>query len=110
VCNPYSNQLRFRRTEFDKIPRDAYGVYGIWFRRRCIYVGKAEIQPIPKRLEQHWRESHNPLLKAWVQAKGSELRVAYVVAPERLEASSLERLYIRRFQPLANRVRYYKDH
>ena len=106
MCSPYVNQLRFRKADFDKIPASAFGVYGLWYGKRCIYVGKAETQPIAKRLEQHWRGPDNPDLAAWVQAKGPELRVAYVVALERSKVSSLERLYIRRFQPLTNKVRY----
>ena len=106
MCRPYDNQLRFRKADFDKIPANAIGVYGLWFRRRCIYVGKAEEQPIAKRLHQHWRGTHNFELAAWVQAKASELRVVYVVADTKSTVSSLERLYIRRFQPLTNQIRY----
>lgn len=106
VCSPYDSQLRFRRTDFDKIPANAFGVYGLWYRRRCIYVGKAEKQSIAKRLEQHWKGAKNPKLAAWVQAKGPELRVAYVATEEQSKISFLEKLYIRRFQPLANELRY----
>ena len=106
MCRPYDNQLRFRRADFDKIPADAFGVYGLWYRRRCIYVGKAEKQPIAKRLEQHWKGTHNRELEAWVHAKGSDLRVAYLVAEEKSKVSSLEKLYIRRFQPLTNKIFY----
>ena len=106
MCRPYDNQLRFRKADFDKIPANAFGVYGLWYRRRCIYVGKAEDQPIAKRLEQHWKGAHNPKLAAWVQAKASELRFAYLVAKEKSKVSSLEKLYIRRFQPLTNTIRY----
>ena len=106
MCRPYDNQLRFRRADFDKIPTDAFGVYGLWYRRRCIYVGKAETQPIVKRLEQHWKGTHNRELGAWVRAKGSDLRVAYLVTEEKSKVSLLEKLYIRRFQPLTNIIMY----
>ena len=32
MCNPYVNQLQFRKSDFDKIPNNSYGIYGIWFR------------------------------------------------------------------------------
>lgn len=106
MCRPYDKQLRFRRSDIDKIPSDAIGVYGLWFGKRCIYVGKAEEQPIAKRLQQHWERTHNPELAAWIQAKGPELRVAYVITEEESKIDALERLYIRRFQPLTNKIRY----
>lgn len=104
MCSPYDNQLRFRKADFEKIPASAVGVYGLWYGKRCVYVGKAEDQSIATRLEQHWKGSHNPELAAWVRAKGSELRVAYVVAEEKTTVDSLERLYARRFQPLTNKT------
>ena len=108
MCNPYVNQLRFRKVDFGEIPSGTYGVYGIWFRRRCIYVGQAKFQPISKRLEQHWRRSHNPQLQAWIEAKGRDLRVAYLVVEDISSVDAIEQLYIRRFQPLTNKVRYIK--
>ena len=106
MCNPYSNQVRFRKVDFEKIPQDAYGVYGIWFRLRCIYIGKAEKQPIPKRLEQHWRGTHNHKLKMWIDAKGRKLKVAFLIVQHNSQINVLERLYINKFQPLANELRY----
>ena len=106
MCRPYENQLRFRKADFDKVPANAFGVYGLWYRRRCIYVGKAELQPIATRLKQHWKGTHNPKLAAWVQAKGSQLGFAYLVAEEKSKINPLEKLYIRRFQPLTNTIRY----
>ena len=104
VLKPYDNPLRFRMADFDKIPADAFGVYGIWFRNRCIYIGEAYAQPIAVRLTQHWRKSHNPELADWVKAKGSELRVTYVTAAGKRVIHDLERLCIRRFQPMTNRI------
>ena len=104
VCRPYENQLRFRKSDFNKIPDDVFGVYGLWFRKRCIYVGKAQEQPIAKRLEQHWRGSHNSDLDAWAKAKGAELRVSYRIITQQSEISDLEEFYIKRFQPLTNRL------
>ena len=104
LLTPHDNQLRFRKADFDKIPPDAFGVYGIWFRNRCIYIGEAYAQPIAIRLAQHWRESHNPELADWVKAKGAELRVTYIAAVGNHGIHDLERLCIQRFQPMANRV------
>ena len=106
MCNPYQDQIRFRIMDIQKIPNDAYGVYGIWYGRHCLYVGQAKTQPIWKRLEQHWKSTHSHKLKAWIAAKGPDLRVAFLVIPDRDRIDYLERYYIRRFQPLTNEVRY----
>ena len=104
MLKPYDNPLCFRKADFDKIPEGAFGVYGIWFGKRCIYIGEAYAQPIALRLAQHWRESHNSELADWIRAKGSELRVAYVVSVGKHGIHDLEKLCIRQFQPMANRV------
>ena len=104
MLTPHENQLRFRRADFDKIPANALGVYGVWFRNRCIYIGEAYAQPIAIRLTQHWRGSHNPDLADWVKAKGPELRISYIVALDECVIHNLERSCIRRLQPMANRT------
>ena len=106
MCNPYQNQIRFRLVDFQQIPEGAYGVYGIWYRRHCLYVGQAKSQPISKRLASHWKSTHNLKLKAWIEAKGPNLRVAFRAIENRDRIDSLERYYIRRFQPLTNAIRY----
>ena len=111
VCRPYDNQLRFRKADLDKIPEHVIGVYGFWFKRRCIYVGKAEDQTLAERLKQHWNNwpgTHNDDLSNWIRAKGSELRVAFLVVEDKSRVGCLERFYIRRFQPVANRIFYGK--
>ena len=105
VWRPYDNQMPFRRADLDKVPANAFGVYGFWYRKRCIYVGKAEKQPIARRLKQHWRGSHNPDLANWVRAKGSQLRVGYILVEKESEIDDLEKQYIKQFQPLTNRHR-----
>lgn len=105
-CDPYSKQVQFSIRGFQRIPADARGVYGIWFRRRCIYVGKAGDQSISERLVQHWKRSHNERFQAWIEAKGSRLRVAFLIVTNPICIDAYERLCINRFQPIANQVRY----
>lgn len=106
MYRPYSSQLRFRLVDFDKIPENACGIYGLWFGRRCIYIGKAKSQPIKARLRQHWTEARNQGLADWISAKGPELIVAYEVIDEPDEIDSREKQYIQRYQPLTNIIRY----
>ena len=105
-CNPYTRQLPFAVQSFQRIPGDAHGVYGIWFRRRCIYIGKADSQTISTRLRQHWEHSHNDGLQAWIKSKGRRLRVSYLAVSSRKNIDMFERYFIARFQPITNRVRY----
>lgn len=98
---PYYNQLPFRRAELDKIPEDAFGLYGLWFRKRCLYIGQA--QSIARRLKRHWQHTHNDDLGAWIRAKGSQLRFSYYVLDQHSDIDSLEASYIQRFQPVTNK-------
>ncbi len=104
LCQPYQSRLRFRVKDFDKIPPDAFGVYGLWFQQKCIYIGKAKEQPIPRRLEQHWKGSHNLLLAAWISSKGSNLLVAYSKIKDLDRIDNFEKHCIKRFQPLTNKM------
>ena len=106
MCNPYVGQLPFRRLEFDKIPRDARGVYGIWYGRHCIYIGKAERQTIAERLKQHWEKADNDDLQTWIDAKGSDLRFQFAVIRDTAHIDCYERRFIKRFCPLANAITY----
>ncbi len=87
-------------------PSDACGVYGFWYGRRCVYVGKTERQSLRRRLEQHWEGSHNRMLRLWLAARGSEMKVSLLAVHEVSKVAGLERYYIRRLQPVANRIRF----
>ena len=108
-CSPYDRQIPFSIRGFQRIPRETHGVYGIWFRRHCIYVGKADVQAISTRLEQHWRHSHNERLETWIKAKGRHLKVNYLSLSQRKDIAMYERYFIAKFQPLTNVVRYEMD-
>lgn len=75
------NRMPLRLHNIQSIPSAAFGVYAFLLRTtgRCIYIGKAVKQPIKVRLEQEWRNSHNPALKRWIAAFGSEMDFCYLV-------------------------------
>lgn len=103
ACNPRSNTIGFRLSEFDSLDPQARGLYAIWYKQSCIYVGKAQDQPLRNRLQQHWKGSHNATLNDWVAAKGSALRVSIKPMLDESVIEIFERFYIRKFKPLANR-------
>ena len=99
---PYLNQLSFRLASLDEIPR-AHGLYGFWFRRRCLYVGQAKGQTIAERLKQHWRHPHNKYLSDWIKADASKIQISYLIIDRLSEIDFLERHYISKFQPITNK-------
>jgi len=99
-------RVPFRLSVLHRLAPTAPGVYVFWFRRYCIYVGKAERQFIRDRLLDHWHHSHNDNLRDWMTAKRDDILVAFEAIADPRQISRYERYYIRRFQPLANKVRY----
>ena len=85
------------------LPTKAVGVYAFWYRRsgKCVYVGRASDQPIRDRLRQHWRWSHNVILRLWIQVYGSHLDICYAHV-EQSKIETLERRLIRLWSPEAN--------
>lgn len=104
-CTPYDCLVLFRRTSIDSICDECYGVYGFWYKRRCIYIGKAEKQPIKVRLMQHWSDCHNDDLKLWIQTKGKELKITYKILDNKDSIHSYERFYISKYQPITNKTK-----
>ena len=85
------------------LPEKVVGVYAFWYRHsgKCVYVGRASDQPIKDRLRQHWRSSHNEILRLWIQAYGSHLDICYAQV-EKSKIGALERRLIRLWSPEAN--------
>lgn len=86
-----------------RIPEAVRGVYAFWCRSngKCIYVGKAEDQPIKDRLKAHWRRSHNRTLRLWIEAFGEHLDICFTpVSSGQIER--FERRLIRLWRPEAN--------
>ena len=101
-CSPYLKQSKFTIRAIQKIPDDAIGIYGFWYNKRCIYVGQAALQPIKKRLLQHWSDCKNENLRKWIQAKGREIDFAYCDVENPGHINYLENYYIKTFAPMTN--------
>ena len=89
----------------EKAPSDRFGVYGIWYRGRCIYVGLAQKQSIRERLTNHKIGASNIKLKHYIQAFNEELSFCFEIY-EPHEAITREREYINKLQPITNIIRY----
>jgi len=62
------SRLRFNWQNISKISDDQFGIYSIWSKNVCLYVGKAEKQSLRKRLLQHYAGSHNDKLTLWLDS------------------------------------------
>lgn len=103
MSNKSHNVMPLKRHNIDSIPPDIKGVYGIWCRTngKCIYIGKAERQPIKERLMQEWRNSHNENLKKWMHAFGKFLDICYLQVRES-RIDRMETLMIQMWHPETN--------
>ena len=50
------------------------GLYAIWYKHRCLYVGQSERQTVYSRLYAHLSRCHNEGLRLWIQVKDGTLR------------------------------------
>jgi hypothetical protein len=105
-CRPYVKLKNFTLLNINNIPDSVFGVYGFWYRKSCIYIGKAERQPIRVRLNQHWLYCHNSFLNDWIVAKKKDLLFTYCEFYSAEEIDAAERLFIRKFDPRTNKIRY----
>jgi hypothetical protein len=106
TCPEQCKRIPFCLTCLERSTPDAYGVYAFWFRNYCIYVGKAEKQTIRKRLIDHWIGSHNDDLRLWIYAKRDRLAICFRIVESLSKVAAYERYYIRKYQPLTNKVRF----
>ena len=97
-----SKRRNFTLLNITDIPSDLRGIYGLWFKKWCIYIGKAKDQGIKNRLKQHWLGSHNEYLKAWIEAKNRIIEFCYIDSP-RHTIDSLEKRMIDILQPVTNK-------
>ena len=87
----------------ERIPPSVTGVYAFWnpANAKCIYVGKAEDQPIKNRLRAHWRKAENEKLRLWIQALRGRIEICYLPL-ERGKIDKCETRLIRAWNPEAN--------
>lgn len=100
-----SEKLPWSHLAIVGIPDNICGVYAIWSRKngKCIYVGQAKEQSIKQRLRQHWRGSHNEMLKSWIKVFGKELQMCYVACSEPSKIGLLEKRLIKVWKPETNK-------
>ena len=96
----------FKYINIDIIPPESSGVYGFWFRKLCLYIGKAQNRALKTRLFEHWNGSHNPELNSWLAAKGASVNFVYLEIEKNTEIDAWERFYIKKYNPITNVIRY----
>ena len=75
-------KLPLRRSNIERMPNEP-GIYGFWCRGtgRWIYVGMARDQTVRERVMQHWGNSSNKKLNAWIRFFGDSLEICYLKIP-----------------------------
>lgn len=104
-CNPNTVSRPFTQRNIERLPNDAFGIYGLWCNGICLYIGKAERQPIKKRLMDHFMNCQNPDLKDWLGAFSKEIRFAVKPVANRKEIHGFERKFIALYAPRTNRTK-----
>ena len=92
--------LTFHDAEYCDFP----GVYAIWFRHRCLYVGKSAKQAVAKRLYRHISRCHNPELKLWIHVKRDKLNFTTTAIADERSISLLEIYLIDSLKPETNKT------
>ena len=93
----------FNWLNIQKAPNDAGGLYFIWSRGVCVYVGKAEHQSLRSRLIQHYTGSHNERLATWINSS-HPLWFSTEIVKNMSAINAKERNRIKTFAPLANKL------
>ena len=94
-------KLKFNWFNISKSPDDEFGIYSIWTKSVCVYVGKAEKQSLRVLLLQHYHRSHNDQLNAWIK---SSHQLWFTIEPVKNLNSidAKERNRIKNYAPLTN--------
>ena len=99
---------RFNWLNIGKAPEHEFGVYSIWSKNICIYVGLAKEQSIRVRLRQHYSGSHNDILDSWIKSS-HPLWFHYESVENKKAIEAKERIRIKRFAPIANKILLKKE-
>ena len=94
-------KYRFNWLNICRSPDDEFGVYALWSKTACIYVGKAEKQSLRKRLLQHYHRSHNDKLSAWIKSS-HPLWFSYEKVNNLTSIDAKERNRVKKYAPLTN--------
>jgi len=81
---------------------DHAGLYSIWLRGTCIYVGMS--MNLHRRVEEHSHDEDNPKLRQYFKTYPNEIRISFVYVPEtESKIKSMESEIISRLYPDGNR-------
>ena len=97
------DKKRFNWLNIQKVPDDSGGLYFIWSRNVCVYVGKAERQSLRSRLTQHYSDSHNAKLKNWISSS-HPLWFSFEIVKNMEAINAKERNRIKTCAPIANKL------
>lgn len=83
------------------------GLYAIWYRHRCLYIGQSDRQTVYARLYAHLSQCHNESLRLWIRVKDGKLKFTSFRIDDAAVGTvrAVESYLIRHLDPEANKVR-----
>ena len=102
MCDLFPGAKSFKRKNILDIPDELMGVYGIWFRKYCVYIGRTAHQGLRTRLHQHWNNAENSKLRAWIKSKKSNLVFNYKECDSEIETVRMEAFFYNCYKPITN--------
>ena len=106
-----TQQKKWKITHLDyesirQIPESIIGIYVMWcpVTKVCIYVGKAEGQPLKNRLKDHYDRKTNKKLNLWLKVmKNDNVKVCYRKTDVE-QINCLEKRLIQLWKPTTNDI------
>ena len=98
----FSEKRLFSYGNITRVPDDHFGIYMIWRKKRCIYVGESTEQSLRTRLMNHYNNCHNPCLKDWIKSS-FPLMFSYKVGTDKKLTKEEEKVLIKRMKTDCNK-------
>lgn len=98
-----SKKILYNWANINRAPADEFGVYSFWRGNICLYVGKAKIQSLRKRLLQHYTNCHNASLSLWLNSSHN-IHFQYDTVQNNDAIDTKERRLIRKLSPKTNKT------
>ena len=104
-CQPHRLARAFTQRNIERLPENAFGVYGLWCNKICLYVGKAEKQSLRVRLMNHFNDCHNPDLRGWLHAYSKDIVFVVKSIANKNCIHDYERRFIALYCPRTNKTK-----
>ena len=85
----------------NRMPKDQIGIYIIWRKKLCIYVGETTEQSLGRRLNTHYVNCENYCFKNWIKSS-FDIYFNYSILFDKALIKNEEKKLIKLLKPLCN--------